>query len=66
MSSAQEHFEASRCFQEYYDETLRRAGTRAPQQTLGVSVNDYRRETLRTLKRTFLPPNHDLYQGHCC
>jgi hypothetical protein len=38
MSSAQEHFEASRCFQEYYDETLRRAGTRAPQPTL-VSVS---------------------------
>ena len=29
---------------------------------LGQSVNDYRRETLRTLKRTFLPQNHELYQ----
>ena len=25
-------------------------------------MNDYRRETLRQLKRTFLPPAHDLYQ----
>jgi hypothetical protein len=25
-------------------------------------VNDYRRETLRTIKRTFLPQNHPLYQ----
>ena len=28
----------------------------------GNRVNDYRRETLRQLKRTFLPPAHDLYQ----
>jgi len=25
-------------------------------------VHDYRRETLRTIKRTFLPPAHDLYK----
>jgi hypothetical protein len=62
MSTPQEHFEASRQFQEYYDATLRKVGARAPQPTLGQSVNDYRRETLRNLKRTFLPPAHDLYQ----
>jgi len=28
---------------------------------LGQTVNDYRRETLRTIKRTFLPQNHPLY-----
>jgi hypothetical protein len=62
MSTPQEHFDASRQFQAYYDETLRRVGTRAPAPVLGQSVNDYRRETLRQLKRTFLPPAHDLYQ----
>src|SRR6266508_650745 len=62
MSTPQEHFDASRKFQEYYDNTLRRVGMRAPQPVLGESVNHYRRETLRNLKRTFLPQNHDLYQ----
>ena len=62
MTTEQEHFDASRQFQAYYDETLRKVGTRAPAPNLGQSVNDYRRETLRQLKRTFLPPAHDLYQ----
>jgi hypothetical protein len=29
---------------------------------LGQAVNDYRRETLRQIKRTYLPRTHDLYQ----
>ena len=62
MSSEQEHFDAARRFQAYYDETLRRVGARAPQPVLGQSVNDYRRETLRQFKRTFLPEVHDLYK----
>jgi len=62
MPSEQQHFDAARRFQEYYDETLRKIGARAPQPLLGTTVNDYRRETLRNLKRTFLPPAHDLYQ----
>jgi hypothetical protein len=62
MSTDQRHFDAARQFQEFYDQTLRRVGAKAPQPTLGQSVNDYRRETLRQLKRTFLPPAHDLYQ----
>lgn len=62
MSTDQQHFEASRRFQEYYDATLRQVGSRAPAPSLGMTVNNYRRETLRTLKRTFLPQNHDLYQ----
>jgi hypothetical protein len=62
MSSPQEHFDAARRFQEFYDQTLRRVGARAPQPILGQTVNDYRREALRNLKRTFLPQNHDLYQ----
>jgi hypothetical protein len=62
MSTEQQHFAAARQFQEYYDSTLRQVGTRAPAPSLGVSVNDYRRETLRTLKHTFLPPAHDLFK----
>jgi hypothetical protein len=62
VATEQEHFNACRQFQAYYDETLRKVGARAPQPTLGQSCNDYRRETLRQLKRTFLPPAHDLYQ----
>src|SRR5271170_6495484 len=62
MSTDQQHFEAARQFQAYYDETLRHVGTKAPQPTLGQSVNDYRRETLRRLKRTYLPEIHPLHQ----
>jgi hypothetical protein len=62
MSTDQQHFDAARQFQAYYDETLRRVGAHAPQPTLGQSVNDYRRETLRNLKRTFLPEAHPLYE----
>ena len=62
MSTDQQHFDAARQFQAYYDETLRRVGARSPQPTLGQSVNDYRRETLRQLKRTFLPEIHPLHQ----
>jgi hypothetical protein len=62
MSTEQEHFDAARKFQEYFDQSLRKVGMRAPEPVLGQSVNDYRRETLRNLKRTFLPQNHPLYE----
>jgi hypothetical protein len=62
MSTPEEHFDAARKFQEFYDNTLRKVGMRAPQPVLGTTVNNYRRETLRTLKRTFLPQNHELYR----
>src|SRR5215831_15438094 len=62
MSTPEQHFDAARKFQAYYDDTLRKVGMRAPQPVLGQTINDYRRETLRTLKRTFLPQNHELYQ----
>jgi hypothetical protein len=62
MSTPEQHFDAARKFQAYYDDTLRKVGMRAPEPTLGQTVNDYRRETLRTLKRTFLPEVHDLYK----
>jgi len=61
MSTPEEHLSACLKFQEYYDDTLRKVGMRAPQPTLGQTVNDYRRETLRTIKRTFLPQAHPLY-----
>jgi hypothetical protein len=53
MSTDQEHFAASRRYQEYLDSALRAVGARAPAPSLGQSVNDYRREVLRQLKRTF-------------
>jgi len=62
MSTPEEHLSACLKFQEYYDNVLRKIGTRAPQPVLGTTVNDYRRETLRTIKQTFLPQNHPLYQ----
>ena len=62
MSTDQQHFDAARQFQEFYDQTLRRIGAKAPQPVLGMSVNDYRREALRTMKRTFLPEVHPLHQ----
>jgi len=61
MSSAEEHLSACLRFQEYFDETLRKVGMRAPQPVLGTTVNDYRREVLRTIKQTFLPQSHPLY-----
>jgi hypothetical protein len=62
MPTEQDHLNAARRFQEYFDHTLRRIGMRAPQPVLGQTVNTYRRETLRTIKRTFLPPIHPLYK----
>jgi hypothetical protein len=65
MATPQDHFQASRRYQEYFDSALRHVGVRAPAPVLGQSVNDYRRETLRTLKRTMLPQNHNLAQVNC-
>jgi hypothetical protein len=65
MSTQQEHYEASRKFQAYYDESLRNVGVRVPAPLLGDTVNSYRRETLRNLKRTFLPEVHPLYAVQC-
>jgi hypothetical protein len=62
MSTPEEHLSACLKFQEYYDNALRKVGMRAPQPVLGTTVNDYRRETLRNLKRTFLPQTHPLYE----
>jgi hypothetical protein len=62
MANHEQHYEAARRFQAYYDDALSKVGMRAPSPVLGQSVNDYRRETLRTIKRTFLPQNHQFYK----
>jgi hypothetical protein len=62
MPSPQQHFEAARQWQAYFDEHCREVGMRAPEPILGQTVNDYRREVDRLIKRTFLPQNHDLYK----
>lgn len=46
----------------YFDEQLRDINWRAPSPTVGQSVDDYVRETCRTLKRKYLPQNHELYK----
>ena len=61
MATEQEHFQACRRFQEYYDAALQQVGMSAPAPRPGQRVNDYRRETLRLLKHSFLPQNHELY-----
>jgi hypothetical protein len=65
MPTERDHFQTSRSWQAHYDEYFRKMGLRAPEPVLGQSVNDYRRETLRLLKRTVLPSNHDLYGVNC-
>jgi hypothetical protein len=62
MATKQDHFQASRSWQAHYDEKFRQIGMRAPEPTLGQSVNDYRRETMRALKRAVLPQNHEFYK----
>ena len=42
-----------------FDGPLRKIGMRAPQPVLGQDPNNYRREVLRTIKRTFLG-HHEL------
>jgi hypothetical protein len=60
--SEQDHFNAARKYQSYYDEALRDIGGRVPEPILGQTVNDYRRESLRTFKRVFLSQNDELYK----
>jgi hypothetical protein len=58
----QDQQRSARTYQENYDETLRQVGMRAPQPVIGQSPDDYRRETLRTMKKMFLPVSHELYK----
>jgi hypothetical protein len=61
MATEQEHFQACRRFQEYYDSVLSKVGSKAPPIHPGQAVNHYRRESLRTFKRTFFAQTHPLY-----
>ena len=47
-------------FQELYDRTLQKIGAQAPAPKPGQDIIDYRVETCRTLKRTYLPQSHEL------
>src|SRR5262245_18061929 len=60
MASPQQHFDASRRWQEHYQKEVEDIGLNIPPPTLGQSTNDYRREMMRLLKKTFLPATHDL------
>jgi hypothetical protein len=62
MATDQQHFSADREWQAYFDEALAPIGMRAPVPVLGQEVDAYRRETYRQLKRTYLPPVHELAQ----
>jgi hypothetical protein len=57
-----EHFAGCRRWQEHYQNAVASIDGRIPAPVFGQSVNEYRTEVLRLLKRTFLPQNHDLYR----
>jgi hypothetical protein len=62
MATPQQHFDASRRWQEHYQAAVEDIGLNIPPPTLGQSTNDYRREMMRLLKKTFIPPTHDLFK----
>jgi hypothetical protein len=62
MATEQEHFNACRQFQEYYQNALSNVGVRVPAPVFGQTLGEYRRESDRTFKRSVLPQNHPLYQ----
>jgi hypothetical protein len=62
MASHQQHFDASRKWQEFYQREVEDIGLNIPPPTLGQTTNSYRREMMRLLKKTFIPATHDLYQ----
>jgi hypothetical protein len=61
MATPQQQFDLARQWQEEFDDTLADIGSRAMQPTLGQSCNDYVRESMRMIKKTYLPPDHRLY-----
>jgi hypothetical protein len=64
VATPDQHFDAARKFQAYFDDALREVGLRAPAPVLGETVNRYRREVLRTIKKTFLQ-NHKFGAINC-
>jgi hypothetical protein len=57
-----EHFAGCRRWQEHYQNAVADIGVRIPAPVLGQSVNEYRCEVLRMLKRSFLPKNNEYYR----
>jgi hypothetical protein len=57
-----DHFSGCRRYQEHYQNAVASIDGRIPAPVFGQSVNEYRCEVLRLLKRTFLPQNHELYK----
>jgi hypothetical protein len=62
LTFEKDHFDVNRQIQEKYQNTLDQIGVRVPPPVLGQSVNEYRCEMLRQLKRTFLPQNNEYYR----
>src|SRR6516164_830425 len=62
MASPKEHFDAARRWQEHYQKEVEDIGLRVPSPVLGQTTNNYRREIMRLLKKTFIPQTHDLYK----
>jgi len=60
MASPKEHFDASRKWQEHYQKEVEDIGLNIPPPSLGQKTNDYRREMMRLLKKTFIPASHKL------
>jgi hypothetical protein len=60
MATEQQQFDIARQWQEEFDNTLQDIGSRAMQPTLGQSAANYVRESMRMIKRAYLPPNHPL------
>jgi hypothetical protein len=62
LTHENEHFAGCRRWQEHYQNTVDDIGVRIPPPVLGQSVNEYRCEVLRMLKRAFLPQNNEYYK----
>ena len=58
MASPKEHFDAARQWQEHYQKEVEDIGLNIPPPTLGQTTNDYRREMMRLLKKTFDADGH--------
>jgi hypothetical protein len=58
----QRHREAALRWQFEFDNAVQPLGMRAPAPVLGQTCNDYVRETMRTLKRAYLPRDHEMYK----
>jgi hypothetical protein len=59
---AKDHFRAAVEYRDHYQNMLNELGVRVQDPTLGQSVNQYRCDVLRQLKRTFLPPDNKYYK----